>query len=221
MLASKIEDFSILQPSKRPSKFHPFSHRFFIDFGSKNCSPKSFCRPQKAVLDTNLLLKTVQEPLGLDFLGGQGSIFDGFWMIFGSSRLTLVMFSAALADMVFVVLGEVFRQLCQENPRTCRGQSRESKNLPRTKPRRKSVRTHSGKLESPSFLLPNSLPYRKGPDSENFARRYYPQGGFNPPPILGRRARSLNPGHLKPSGVLPKPTFPRFWESERLSFPLP
>ena len=70
------------------------------------------------------------------------------------------MFSAALAeggfatpdppalDMVFVVLGEVFSQLCQENPRTCRGQSRESKNLPRTKPRRKSVRTPSGKLNS-------------------------------------------------------------------------
>ena len=85
-------------------------------------------------------------------------------------------------DMVFVVLGEVFSQLCQENPRTCRGQSRESKNLPRTKPRRKSVRTPSGKLKSPSFLLPNSLPYRKGPDSENFGRRYSPQGGFNPPP---------------------------------------
>ena len=90
-------------------------------------------------------------------------------------------------DMVFVVLGEVFSQLCQENPRTCRGQSRESKNLPRTKPRRKSVRTPSGKLKSPSFLRPNSLPYRKGPDSENFGRRYSPQGGFNininnPPP---------------------------------------
>ena len=50
--------------------------------------------------------------------------------------------------MVFVVLGEVFSQLCQENPRTCRGQSRESKNLPRTKPRRKSLRTPSGKLKS-------------------------------------------------------------------------
>ena len=85
-------------------------------------------------------------------------------------------------DMVFVVLGEVFSQLCQENPRTCRGQSRESKNLPRTKPRRKSVRTPSGKLKSPSFLLPNSLPYRNPPYSKNLGRRYSPQGGFNPPP---------------------------------------
>ena len=62
-------------------------------------------------------MKTVQEPLGLDFWGGQGSIFDDFWMIFGASWLTLGMFSAALAggatppleppalDLVFVVLG--------------------------------------------------------------------------------------------------------------------
>ena len=34
LLASQIEDFAILWPSKRPSKFHPFSHRFFIDLGS-------------------------------------------------------------------------------------------------------------------------------------------------------------------------------------------
>ena len=34
MLASKIEDVTKFWPSKRPSKFHPFSHRFFIDFGS-------------------------------------------------------------------------------------------------------------------------------------------------------------------------------------------
>jgi len=34
MLASKIEDFSKLWPSKRPSKFHLFLHRFSIDFGS-------------------------------------------------------------------------------------------------------------------------------------------------------------------------------------------
>ena len=31
------------------------------------------------------------------FLGGQGSIFDDFWMIFGTSWLTLGMFSPALA----------------------------------------------------------------------------------------------------------------------------
>ena len=80
--------------------------------------------------------------------------------------------------LVFVVRGEVFSQLCQGNPRTCRGQSRESKNLPRTKPRRKSVRTPSGKLKSPSFLLPSSLLYRNPPYSKNFGRRYSPPGGL-------------------------------------------
>ena len=34
MLASQIEDFSNFWPSKRPSKFHRFLHRFFIDFSS-------------------------------------------------------------------------------------------------------------------------------------------------------------------------------------------
>ena len=34
MLASNIEDFTKLWPSKRPSKFHRFPHRFFIDLGS-------------------------------------------------------------------------------------------------------------------------------------------------------------------------------------------
>ena len=53
------------------------------------------------VLDTNLLLKTVQEPLGLDFWGGQGSIFDDFWMLLGTSWLTLGMFSAALSCLGF------------------------------------------------------------------------------------------------------------------------
>ena len=208
MLPSKIEDFPIFGGSKRLSKFHAFLHRFFWHLGSvlaSNMGPswgprrlkirkkgsKNLGRSSpRAVLDTNLLLKTVQEPLGLDFWGGQGSIFDDFWMIFGTSWLTLAMFSAALAGgasprfaLVFVVLGEVFSQLCQENPRTCRGQSRESKNLPRTKPRTKSVQTPTGKIKSQSFVLLNSFPYRTPPYSENVGRRYSPQGGFNPPDI--------------------------------------
>ena len=109
-------------------------------------------------------------------------------MIFRASWLTLGMFSAALAggatpppalDLVFVVLGQVFSQLCQENPRTCRRQSRESKNLPRTKPRRKSVQAPKGKIKSQSFVLLNSFPYRNPPYSKNVGRRYSPQGGFN------------------------------------------
>ena len=125
------------------------------------------------------------------------------------------MFSAALAggatDLVSVVLGQVFSQLCQENPRTCRGQSRESKNLPRTKPRTKSVRTPTRKLKSQSLVPPDYFPYRNAPDSENIGRRYSPQGGFNPPPywvgVWDWNTRSPNP----PSG---------FFFSEVLVFPL-
>ena len=170
MLASKIEDFSIFGGSKRPSKFHLFLHRFFIDFGSvlasnmgpswgprrpkirKNGSKKLFRSSPFAVLETNLLLKTVQEPLGLDFWGVRAR----FSMIFGW----------------------FFELLCQVNPRTCRGQSWESKKLPRTKPRRKSVRTPPRKLKSPSFVLPNSFPYRNPPYSKNLGRRYSPPGGL-------------------------------------------
>ena len=101
----------------------------------------------REVLDTNLLLKTFKRPLGLDFGGGQASIFDDFWMIFGASWLTLAMFSAALAGGAsppqtpplltwfssFLVrssanFAKKIQELAEdkaENPRTCRGQSRE------------------------------------------------------------------------------------------------
>ena len=81
-------------------------------------------------------------------LGGSGLDFrrflDDFWSflayfghVFGRSCWGgFAHPDPPVLDMVLVVLGEVFSQLCQENPRTCRGQSRESKNLPRTKPRR-------------------------------------------------------------------------------------
>ena len=117
-------------------------------------------------------------------------------MSFRASWLTLGMFSAALAGeatpfqtpplltwfSLFLVKSST--NFCQENPRTCRGQSRESKNLPRTKPRTKSVQTRTRKLESQSFVLLNSFPYRKPPYSKNLGRRYSPQGGFNPPDHL-------------------------------------
>ena len=129
-------------------------------------------------------------------------------MNFRASWLTLGMFSAALAggatDLVSVVLGQVFSQLCQENPRTCRRQSRESKNLPRTKPRRKSVQTPTRKIKSQSFVLLNSFPYRKPPYSKNVGRRYSPQGGFNPPPygvgVWDTHTSSPNPSSHPPSG---------------------
>ena len=104
----------------------------------------------------------------------------------------------------------MFNQLCQENPRTCRGQSRESKNLPRTKPRTKSVRTPSRKLKSQSFVLLNSFPYRKPPYSKTLGGGTPPQGGFNPPPnrdgVLSVRPRSSDLS----SNLLPDSSSRRF-----------
>ena len=112
MLASKIADFPKLWPSKRPSKFHRFPYRFFIDLGSVLASNMGILGAKTAqnsekwlqkvgtVLpksSTNLCLKTVQEPFGLDFWRGQGWFFDDLWMIFWTVWLTLGMFSAALA----------------------------------------------------------------------------------------------------------------------------
>ena len=97
MLASKIEGFPIFGGSKRPSKFHLFLHRFFIDFGSilasnmgRSWEPRRLKIRKNGpkilegsspggVLDTNLFLKTVQEPLGLDF----GGVRARFSEIFG------------------------------------------------------------------------------------------------------------------------------------------
>ena len=157
------------------------------------------------------------------FLGGQGSIFDDFWMIFRTCWLTLGMFSAAPdLDLVFVVLGQVFSQLFQENLRTCRGQSRESKNLPRTKPRTNSVQTPTRNIIAQNFVLLNSFPYRKPPYSKNVGRRYSPQGGFNPPPNWGRRVRPVHAGLLQTFRISSLTHFltQRFLEPERLAFPL-
>ena len=129
------------------------------------------------------------EGSGLDFLG----FLDDFWKslaYFGHVFASSCWGGYAPPDppalaLVSVVLGQVFSQLCQENPRTCRGQSRESKKLLRRKPRTKSVRTPSRKLKCPSCVLLNSFPYRKPPYSKNVGRRYSPQGGFNPPDHLG------------------------------------
>ena len=46
-------------------------------------------------------------------------------------------------------------------------------------PRTKSVQTPPRKLNSQSFVLLNSFPYRNPPYSKNVGRRYSPQGGFN------------------------------------------
>ena len=90
------------------------------------------------------------------FLGGQGSIFDDFWMIFGTSSLTLGMFSAAFSSLGFRCswLG-----LLPILPR-------KSKNLPRTKQRiqepaeniaENKIRTHAFKKTLISKLCSSRL----------------------------------------------------------------
>ena len=111
-------------------------------------------------------------------------------MISPASWLTLGMFSPALSGgatppqtsplllwfLLFLVrssanVAKKIQELAEdkaENPRTCRGQSRE----------KKSVRTPTRKLISQSFVLLNSSPYRNPPYSKNFGRRYSPPGGL-------------------------------------------
>ena len=205
MLASKIEDFPIFGGSKRPSKFHLFLHRFFIDFGSvlasnmgpswgprrvkirKNGSQKSGWCPPRAVLDTNLLLKTVQEPLGLDFWGVRAR----FSMIFGgflrASWLNLGMFSPALSCLGF---RRSWGGLQPTLPR-------KSKNLPRTKPRiqepaedkaEKKIRTNAFRKTQISKLSSSKLPSLSQPSLlQKLWAAVLPPGGLQSAAQRGRR----------------------------------
>ena len=95
---------------------------------------------------------------------GQGSIFDDFWMIFRASWLTLGMFSAALPPLLtwfslFLLrssanFAKKIQELTEEkaeNPRTCRGQSRE----------RNPYRRLQEKLNLKALFFSTPLPYRK------------------------------------------------------------
>ena len=97
---------------------------------------QSLCSSPFLGLNTNLLLKTVQEPLGLDLWGGQDSIFDDFWMIFwnflayfghvfGCSFLTWFSLFFVRSSTNFAKKIQELAEDKAENPRTCRGQSRE------------------------------------------------------------------------------------------------
>ena len=115
MLASKIEDFSKLWPSKRPSKFHRFLHRFFIDFGSVLASnlgpswgPRRPKLPPKTpavrpkIWDARFLIVVcvIGPPgrWGTPVLGPPGRWVTPFFLDFKPNfGLTLGMFSAALA----------------------------------------------------------------------------------------------------------------------------
>ena len=201
-----IDFLSILGPSWPPTWAHLGSQDGSKSekMGPKLSGGTTQERP-KSIFKMALFLDIVLDRLGFDFwgVGARFSmIFGGFFELLG---LLWACVRLLLLGFVFVVLGYVFSQLCQENPRTCRGQSRESKNLPRTKPRTKSVRTPPRKLKSQSFVLLNSFPYRKPPYSKNVGRRYSPQGGFNPPDHLGESWACSGSGRiLFSSNVLPQ-----------------
>ena len=161
MLASKIEDFLKLWPSKRPSKFHPFSHRFFIDFGSvlasnmgpsweprrlkirKNGSQNFSCSSPRAVLDTEHPIR----PFWHRFWGVRARFSKIFGWFFELLGLLWTCFRLLLLgglrppqtpplltwSSLFLVRSSAnstkkIQELAEdkaENPRTCRGQSRE------------------------------------------------------------------------------------------------
>ena len=135
MLASKIGDFPIFGGSKRPSKFHRFSasifYRFWVHLGlqhgpilgpktapnPKKWAPKSLREPLLVGSQYDLPSEPRLRPFWPRFWGGPGSIFEGFWMIFGGF---LAYFGHAFGcscwggyalpdppalDLVFVVLG--------------------------------------------------------------------------------------------------------------------
>ena len=113
------------------------------------------------------------------------------------------MFSAALAGgatrpprscLGFLCSSLGLRPTLLKNPRTCRGQSRESKNLPRTKPRTNSVQTPTRNIIAQSFVRLNSFPYRNPPYSKNVGRRYSPPGGLQSAAQPGTACGTRTPG---------------------------
>ena len=95
----------------------------------------------------------------------EGSGLDFRWFLADFSKLLGLLwacFRLLFLALVFGVLGQVFNQFCQENRRTCRGQSRESKNLPRTKPKKK-IRTNAFRKTQISKLCSSKLPFLSQP----------------------------------------------------------
>ena len=201
MLASKIEDFPKVWPSKSRSKFYHFLYRFFIDFGSvlasnmgpswgprrlkirKNGPPKVLRSHSLLALDTHCCGRSFKK-LFASILGGSEPDFRRCLVDFSS----FLVYFEHVFGWSFLTWFSLFY----------------------------SVQTPTRNIIAQSFVLINSFPYRKPPYSKNVGRRYSPQGGFNPPPNRGRRARSFDPGLL----VLPSPSpwtkflTQRFWEPD-------
>ena len=114
MLASKIEDFSKLWPSKRPSKIHRFSHRFFIDFGSVLASNMgSSWGPRRLQIRKNGLQKVFRSPplLDLNTICLQNIVLDGFGIDFKGSGLDFLRFLDDFSSFL-AYFGHVFGCSC-------------------------------------------------------------------------------------------------------------
>ena len=86
---------------------------------------------------------------------GRVGFYVRIWMIVGGGLRPP---NVLALGFVFEVLGQVFSRVCQENPRTCRGQGREQ------------IRTdYHENLRYHSFVLPDSLSYHKPPCSKRWA----------------------------------------------------
>ena len=172
-----IDFFGILAPSWPPTWGHLGSQD-----GSKSekMAPKNFwgaslfrvlvrtCfwRPFKS------LLASILGGSGLDFrwfLDDFLSFLAYFGHVFACSFLPWFSVFLVRSSANFAKKIQELAEDKAENPRTCRGQSREKNPYER-------LQENSNHQ---SFLLLNSLPYRNPPYSKNLGRRYSPQGGFN------------------------------------------
>ena len=212
MLASKIEDFPKLWPSKRPSKFHRFwasiFYRFWVHLGlqhgpilgaktasNSKIGPKNFrMEVHKNGSGYELAFREGSGPSWPRFWGGPGSISGGFWMIFGSF---LAYFGHVFGcscwggyappDPPALVLVFVFLERSSANF------VKKSKNLPRTTLRiqepaedkaEKKVRTNAYQKTQISKPCSSLLLSlsQRSRLRKHWAAVLPPRGGFNPPP---------------------------------------
>ena len=144
MLASNIEEFSILWPSEKPSKFHRFSHRFFYRFWLRSdlqlgaiLEPKTPQNPQKWLPKTRALLPKSGSEYDLPCEHRFGS----FWHRFGEGQGSILKIFASFFELPAAYFGHVFGCSCSQSSWLGFRRSspsphpRESKNLPRTRPR--------------------------------------------------------------------------------------
>ena len=134
------------------------------------------------------------------------NILAYFGPVFGCSFLTWFSVFLVRSSTNFAKKIQEFAEDKAENPRTCRGQSREKNPYERLQENSNPSKLCSSKL--PSLSQPSLL-------QKLWAAVLPPRGGFNPPPygvgVLNGTTRSSYPSVYPPSG---------FFFSEVLVFPL-